>query len=67
MIIYLVSGDEYEQRYIAAAFTSKEEAEKFVNEENPKRASPYNVVRGIRDDFYHLAEEVELKGMPVIL
>lgn len=53
MKIYLVSGDEYDQRYIVGAFTSKELAEKFIKDANAKR-------RHVDPEFYRLAEEVEL-------
>lgn len=61
MKIYLVSGDEYEQRYIAAAFTSKEEAEKFAVKESVK----YKQKNRYESNFYRLAEEVELDGVNV--
>jgi hypothetical protein len=60
MIIYLVSGSEYEDRYICAAFTSLEEAEKYVDEKNAE-----NIAKSKWPDprFYRLAEEVELSGV----
>jgi hypothetical protein len=57
MIIYLVAADEYEDRYICAAFTSKQAAEKFAEEMNAER----NAKEKCKDSgWYRLGEEVEL-------
>lgn len=58
-MIYLVSGDEYEQRYICAAFSTKEAAETYVAQKNAEYSKEvYNQRRP--GDYYQLAEEVTL-------
>lgn len=51
MKVYLVEGDYYEQRYICAAFSTKEDAEAYVAKKNSESQ---------QKDYYALGEEVEL-------